>query len=130
MKVRVSPVNVSLMVKSVSMTGVNQAPKVLDAMAVAGQADDGRHYAVEDLAQIQQRLTAVAGSIAPCTWMTIGWVLIVSGLPSTMSNLERSNPYERLGCCRWSLNCISRLRHFRDGAPLLHHQQPASSVRL
>ena len=48
---------------------VNQAPKVLDAMAVAGQTDvNGRHYAVEDLAQIQQRLTAVAGSIAPCTY--------------------------------------------------------------
>ena len=48
---------------------VNQAPRVLDAMAVAGRTDvNGRHYAVEDLAEIQQRLTAVAGSIAPCTY--------------------------------------------------------------
>ncbi|MEE2787720.1 MAG: VWA domain-containing protein [Myxococcota bacterium] len=48
---------------------VNQAPQVLDAMAVAGQTDVmGRHFAVQDLDQIQQRLTAVAGSVAPCTY--------------------------------------------------------------
>ena len=48
---------------------VNQAPQVLDAMAVAGQTDvNGRHFAVQDLDQIQQRLTAVAGSVAPCTY--------------------------------------------------------------
>ena len=48
---------------------VNQAPQVLDAMAVAGQtAINGRHHQVDDVAQIQQQLTMVTGSVAPCTY--------------------------------------------------------------